>query len=206
MNTLEITLDGYTDLPPGKIANVVNYFEMVSPPPARAPQRPDLALRHVTQPEVAWFRDVIRAIGERWLWYSPLVMPDAELAAIIRDPLMETRVLERDGALLGISQLDRRVPGTVEIAFFGVAETEIGTGAGRWLMDRTLELAFAPDIRRVWVHTCTFDHPAAVPFYRRAGFTPYKFAIEVTDDPRLTGQVPDSAGPHVALIRPRPLR
>ena len=207
MSTLEISLDGYTDLPPGKIANVVTYLEMASPPPAaRAPQRPDLALRHVAHPDVAWFRDVIRAIGERWLWYSPLVMPEAELAAIIGDPSMETRVLERDGALLGISQLDRSVPGAVEIAFFGVAEPEIGTGVARWLMERTLELAFAPGVGRVWVHTCTFDHPAAVPFYRSAGFTPYKFAIEVTDDPRLTGQVPEFAGPHVALIRPRPDR
>jgi hypothetical protein len=54
----------------------------------------------------------------------------------------------------------------------------------------------------VWVHTCTFDHAAAVPFYVRSGFTPFKFAIEVTDDPRLTGHVPVTAGPHVALIRP----
>ena len=203
MPTLDISLDGYTDLPPGKIANVVTYLEMAAPPPAaRAPERPDLALRLVAHPDVAWFRSVIRAVGERWLWYSPLVMPEAELAAIIADPDMETRVLERDGALAGISQLDRRVPGEVEIAFFGVTEAEIGTGTARWLMDRTLQLAFAPGIRRVWVHTCTFDHAAAVPFYIRSGFTPFKFAIEVTDDPRLTGHVPATAGPHVALIRP----
>jgi hypothetical protein len=46
-----------------------------------------------------------------------------------------------------------------------------------------------------------------VPFYRRSGFTPYKFAIEVSDDPRLAGHVPEAAAPHVALIRPnRPVR
>jgi GNAT superfamily N-acetyltransferase len=202
METLDISLDGYTDLPAGKIANVVTYLEMTSPPPpARAPRRTDLALRHVARPDVAWFRGVIRAVGERWLWYSPLVMPAAELAAVIGDPGMETSILERDGVLAGISQLDRRVPGEVEIAFFGVTEAEIGTGAARWLMDRTLEAAFAPGVHRVWVHTCTFDHPAAVPFYVRSGFTPFKFAIEVTDDPRLTGQVPETAGPHVAVIR-----
>jgi len=39
-----------------------------------------------------------------------------------------------------------------------------------------------------------------VPFYLRSGFTPFKFAIEVSDDPRLTGAVPETAGPHVALI------
>jgi len=203
MDTMEISLDGYTDLPPGKIANVVTYLEMTAPAPAMpGPERPDLALRRVADPDVAWFRALIRKVGEEWLWFSPLVMPERQLRAILSDPLMETHVLERGGAEVGITQLDRRVPGAVEIAFFGVAGSEIGTGAARWLMNRTLGMAFASGIRRVWVHTCTFDHPSAVPFYLRAGFVPYKLAIEVTDDPRLAGAVPETAGRHVALIRP----
>jgi hypothetical protein len=123
MSTLSISLDGYTDLPPGKIANVVTYLEMTAPPSAACGKDdPDLVLRQVDNPDVGWFRATIRAIGERWLWFSPLVMPDRTLAAIIGDPRMETRVLERDGRLAGISQLDRRVPGEVEIAFFGVVD------------------------------------------------------------------------------------
>jgi hypothetical protein len=54
----------------------------------------------------------------------------------------------------------------------------------------------------VWLHTCTFDHPAAVPFYLKSGFKPFKFAIEVTDDPRLFGRLPETAAAHVALIHP----
>ena len=34
------------------------------------------------------------------------------------------------------------------------------------------------------MHTCNFDHPAAIGFYRRSGFTPYKLAVEVEVDPR----------------------
>lgn len=204
MDTLEINLDGYTDLPAGKIANVVTYLEMTAPP-ARldgAEGRTDLALRRVPDVDVAWFRETIRAVGEAWLWFSPLVMPEAELAAILADPGMAFHALERAGETVGIVQLDRRTAGEVEIAFFGVVPSETGTGAGRFLMARTLELAFRPGVRRVWLHTCTFDHPAAVPFYLRCGFVPYKLAIEVTDDPRLTGHIPRSAGRHVALIDP----
>jgi hypothetical protein len=83
-----------------------------------------------------------------------------------------------------------------------VAASEFGTGAARTLMNRTLERAFRDGTRRVWLHTCTFDHPAAVPFYLKAGFRPFKFAIEVTDDPRLSGRMRETAGAHVALIRP----
>jgi len=28
--------------------------------------------------------------------------------------------------------------------------------------------------KRVWLHTCTLDHPAALPNYQKAGFAIYK--------------------------------
>jgi GNAT superfamily N-acetyltransferase len=204
METLEISLDGYTDLPPGKIANVVTYLEMFAPPAAGLePDRADLVFRRVADPDAGWYRATIRSIGEKWLWFSPLVMPEAKLVALLRNPLLEVHALERDGETVGIAELDRRIAGEVEISFFGVAGSEIGTGAARLLMNRALERAFRDRTRRVWLHTCTFDHPAAVPFYLRSGFRPFKFAIEVSDDPRLSGRLPETAAPHVALIRPR---
>ena len=170
MKTLPILLDGYTDLPPGKIANVVTYFEMVAPPaPRPEPQRPDLALRRIMEPDVSWYRATIRLIGEAWLWFSPLVMPEAKLSALLRNPLLEVYALERQGETVGIAELDRRVPGEVEISFFGVVAAEIGTGAARILMNRALALAFQSATRRVWLHTCSLDHPAAVPFYPALG-------------------------------------
>lgn len=202
MATLTISLDGYTDLPPGKIANVVTYLEMFAPPaPWPEPDRPDLSFRRVAAPSVAWYKATIRLIGEKWLWFSPLVMPEAKLAALLRNPLLEVHALDRSGETVGIAELDRRVAGEVELSFFGVEGSEIGTGAARFLMNRALEAAFRGGTRRVWVHTCTFDHPAAVPFYLRSGFKPFKFAIEVTDDPRLSGRLPETAAPQVALIR-----
>src|SRR5262245_11888085 len=166
METLEISLDGYTDLPPGKIANVVTYLEMFAPPTsATEPDRADLVFRRVSDPDVGWYRATIRSIGEKWLWFSPLVMPEAKLAALLRNPLLQVHTLERDGETVGIAELDRRIAGEVEVSFFGVAESEIGTGAGRLLMNRALEKAFRSGTRRVWLHTCTFDHPAAVRFY-----------------------------------------
>lgn len=203
METLEISLNGYTDLPAGKIANVVTYLEMTAPPLIRpAPDRPDLVFRPIAAPDVDWYRATIRLVGEEWLWYSPLVMPDAELAALLRDPMREVYALERDGEMVGIGELDRRVAGEAEVSFFGVVASEFGTGATRTLMNRTLERAFRNGTRRVWLHTCTFDHPAAVPFYLKSGFRPFKFAIEVTDDPRLNGRLPETAGAHIAVIRP----
>jgi GNAT superfamily N-acetyltransferase len=127
-------------------------------------------------------------------------MPDRRLAALLTDPSTEVLALEReDGLAVGLAELHHTL-GEVEIAMFGVVPEATGTGAAQFLMEKALDHAWGSGIGRVWLHTCSFDHPAAVRFYKRAGFRPYKFAIEISDDPRLTGHLPLTAGPHVALI------
>ncbi len=201
MTTIPLALDGYTDLPPGKIANIVTYLEMRAAPDLPRALRPDLLVRRLASPDLDWYRALYRRMGEPWLWFSRAVMPDARLNRLIADPTTEIHVLKRDGAPLGFAELSRAVSGEVEVALFGVVPEATGTGAARFLMEETLDRAWTTDIRRVWLHTCTFDHPAALRFYQARGFRPYKLAIEVSDDPRLTGHLPETAGPHVALIR-----
>jgi hypothetical protein len=67
-------------------------------------------------------------------------------------------------------------------------------------MDAALRHAWRHQPSRVFLHTCTLDHPRALAFYLRNGFTAYKRAIEVAPDPRLTGDAPAHAAPHVPVI------
>jgi len=103
----------------------------------------------------------------------------------------------------GLLELDGRVGSEVEIAYFGVTADLLGRGAGQYLMRHALAETWVGNPDRIWVHTCTLDHPRALAFYLKAGFTPYKRAIEVADDPRLTGETPATVAPHVPLIHPR---
>jgi GNAT superfamily N-acetyltransferase len=193
--------DGYHDVPPGKIGCIVTFLEMTAPPaPRPVPARPELALRRLGAADTTLYKQVFRVIGERWLWFSRLGLNDATLARIIGDPAVAAYALMRDGAPAGLLELDFRQQGEAELKFFGVYETEIGTGAGRWLMDRALDMAWARPIRRLWVHTCTLDHPGAIGFYRRSGFTPYRSALEIADDPRLIGLLPRDALPDIPLM------
>jgi len=192
--------DGYSDVPAGKIAAVVTYLEMTERP-ARPPDPTGAwTLRRVETPALDWFRDLYRRIGEEWLWFSRLRMADADLAAIIRSPLVDVYALMQDGRDEGLLELDFRDPGQCELAFFGVTANLIGSGAGRWLMNRALELAWSRPVGRVWVHTCTLDHPAALAFYQRSGFLPFRRQIEIADDPRLDGTAPRHVARHVPLI------
>jgi GNAT superfamily N-acetyltransferase len=192
--------DGYSDIPAGKIAAVVTHLEMIERPALRTDPAGTFTLRRVENPDLNWFRDLYRRVGEEWLWFSRLQMTDAELAAIIHSPLVEVYALVQDGRDEGLLELDFREAGQCELAFFGVTATLIGGGAGRWLMNRALELAWSRPVGRVWVHTCSFDHPSALAFYQRSGFRPFRRQIEVADDPRLDGSAPRSAARHVPII------
>ena len=195
-----ILTHGYSDVPAGKIAAVVTHLEMTAPPARRADPPGGWTLRKVDAPSLPWYRDLFRRVGEDWLWFSRARMTDAELAAILYAPGIEVYALVLDGRDEGLLALDFREPGQCELVYFGVTAPLIGTGAARFLMNRALELAWARDIGRVWVHTCTLDHPSAVAFYQRSGFRPFRRQIEIADDPRLDGTAPRNAARHVPII------
>ena len=193
--------EGYTELPAGKLAAIVTSLEMSGRP---AP-RPDAAdapwqLHHHARIEPAQFRDIYRRVGEDWLWSSRLALGDAALSAIIHDPGVEVRTLRANGIDEGLLELDFRHPGVCELSFFGVTQGLVGTSAGRWLMNRALEIVWARPIRRFWVHTCTHDHPAALAFYVRSGFRPFRRHVHIEDDPRLAGILPRTAAPQLPVL------
>jgi GNAT superfamily N-acetyltransferase len=128
-------------------------------------------------------------------------MNDNELGAIIHSPQVEVHAASRrDGTAVGILELDFRVPGETELSFFGLVPAMTGRGFGNWLMAHALRLGWRDDTRRMWVHTCTLDHPAALGFYQRHGFRPYARAVETFADPRVAGLLPRAAAPHVPLL------
>jgi len=195
--------DGYIDVPAGKQAAVVTSLQMTARPEPRPEAPADRwSLRRVGRPDLDWYRGLYRRVGQDWLWFSRASMPDGTLAAILHSPAVEVYAFEIDGQPEGLLELDFREPGECELAFFGLTGMAQGTGAGRWLMNRTIESAWSHPISRFWVHTCTFDHPAALAFYRRSGFVPFRQQIEIADDPRLTGALPRNAAPQVPIIDP----
>lgn len=192
---------GYHPLPPGHLANVVTCLEMRQKPPLRpVPEIPGLSLERLGAADTQRFRALFRAIGQDIMWFSRLVMPEETLAGIIGDPKVYSHALVKDGRDIGLLELDFREEAQCELSFFGLVPSEVGSGAGRFLMNAALERAWSEPITRLWVHTCTFDHPNALGFYRRSGFRPYQVMVEVHPDPRLTGHLPREASPQVPLL------
>ena len=192
--------DGHSDVPAGKIAAVVTHLEMTERPALPADPAGAWTLRRVDAPGLDWFRELYRRIGEELLWASRTRMSDAQLAAIIHSPAVELYALEHDGRDEGLLELDFHHAGQCEIVLFGVTPKLVGSGAGRWLMNRALEKAWSRPMTRVWLHTRSLDHPAALAFYQRSGFRAVRRQVEISDDPRLDGTVPRDVAKHVPMI------
>lgn len=186
------------DLPGGQLAAVVTYLEMTEPPSEPVPDS-SLQVRPVTLGAGA-YRALFRKVGAPWLWFSRLAMTDNELDAIIGDANVELFEVAAVEAVVGMLELDFRVAHECEIAFVGLVPELAGQGHGRWLLGQAVSRAWREGITRVHVHTCTLDHPAALAAYRRAGFRPYKRALERFPDPRVTGLLPADAAPQVPLL------
>ncbi|RKT34102.1 acetyltransferase (GNAT) family protein [Roseovarius halotolerans] len=192
--------DGLNGVPEGHTASVVTHLEMLE----EAPQRPEadlaLELERVERPGADWYLDLFRAVGSPWLWFGRLAMARAELEALLNDARVHVHVLRDKGRDAGLLELDFRVPGECELAYFGLVPGAVGGGAGRWLMNRAIGMAWEQGIGRFHVHTCTLDHPAALDFYCRSGFVPFRREVEIAPDPRLIGLLARDAAPQVPLI------
>ena len=185
-------------LPPGHVGAVVTFLAMDEPPaaPAPAPESPLRLVRwEAIDPER--YRTLFAQVGARWLWFSRLAMSDEELLGKISEV---HEVVDGAGASAGLVELDFRSQGECRIKFLGLVPELAGRGHGRWLFAETLALAWAPGVRRVTVHTCSLDHPAALPAYLRAGFAARGRAFESFPDPRLAGILPRDSAPQIPLI------
>jgi GNAT superfamily N-acetyltransferase len=187
-------------LPVGEMAAIVTYLEMDSRPDGSSVPGSPLRLEHVTEPEPPSYRELFRLVGTPWLWFSRLEMSDEELSAIIRDPNVDLYEVRDGDETVGMLELDFRAGDECELAYVGLVPAYSGKGHGRWLLAEAIDRAWREGIRRVHVHTCTLDHPAAISAYRRAGFVPVSQAIERFKDPRLAGLYTADAAPQVPLL------
>ena len=193
--------DGYFRVPAGKLVNAVTWFE-IREPPRQAPPRQaidtDVELAPVTPAEIGLCRHLFVAIGTPWLWslaYAPKHACSEEY-----DHPKDIFFARFERRSIGIVAFEGRDGRDVEITWFGLTPEATGRKLGRRVMAAALALAWRSRPDRVWLHTCSFDHPAATRFYSGCGFVPYATGFEIMDDPRLTGQLPRDAAPQVPLI------
>lgn len=186
-------------VPNGHIADVITYLEMTERPETQS-SGSSLTFSPWSLPSTDDYLTLFKAVGEPWLWLSRLLLSSEELQSTIHDDGIDLFRVQDGDKDVGFAELDFRVSGECEIGFFGLIPQFNGKGHGRWLMQEVLDRAWKPDVKRVWLHTCTLDSPYALGFYQKSGFRAYKREIGMNRDPRLDGLLPEKAGPHIPVI------
>jgi ribosomal protein S18 acetylase RimI-like enzyme len=115
-----------------------------------------------------------KRVGEALRWDQRLLMPREELAALLEGESLHIYVLRDEGGqALGFCEFDRGALPEIELKNFGLVPEAQGRGLGPWLLSVALREEWRSDPTRIWLHTDTWDHPAAVRVYERAGFHVY---------------------------------
>ena len=156
-----------------ELATIVTTLEMRERPPLRP--MPGIAVAAGALGRRRRRSNIARcsaASASPWLWFSRLVMDDDALAAIIHDPGVAVYRGGRSarGSRSACSSSISATPARARSSYFGLVPELAGQGHGRWLMAQALARGLgARAIERVWVHTCTLDHPARARLLPRAG-------------------------------------
>jgi GNAT superfamily N-acetyltransferase len=147
------------------------YLEMTSPSDLRpeGSAGPDVRLEEMRECPWHFYRYLYREVGRQYHWRDRLVWTEAEFRAYLAGP-SSIWLLSVAGAPAGYFELRRHPDGSTEIAYFGLLPEFVGRGLGKYLLTRAVEEAWRQKPTRVWLHTCTLDHPGALPNYLKRGF------------------------------------
>ncbi|MBA4032000.1 MAG: GNAT family N-acetyltransferase [Planctomyces sp.] len=160
---------------PASTTVTITYLQMTSPAQLRASGfwPVDGRVARVDPPVPELNRFFYEAVGREWCWIDRLAWTPLEWHNYAHAQGVETWILTQAGIPAGYYELDSR-SGDPQIAYFGLLKEFIGQGLGGYLLTHAIHRAWEIGGNRVWVHTCTLDHPAALAAYQARGFEIYQ--------------------------------
>jgi GNAT superfamily N-acetyltransferase len=151
------------------------YVEMLRPEDLRAaPPREGARVDRINPCPADLYRFLYGEVGRRYHWVDRRDWTDQEILAHVTREAVSIWVLREGNQTGGFFELVRHDDGSVEIAYFGLLNQYLGRGLGRLLLTVAVTSAWDLGANRVWLHTCTLDHPAALPNYLARGFREFK--------------------------------
>jgi GNAT superfamily N-acetyltransferase len=128
-------------------------------------------LTRVLAPSAAFLRFLYTATGSDWTWTDRLPWTDEQWLARQADPAVELWVAMDEGVPAGYFELARLADGrSVELVCFGLLPHAVGKGQGGAMLTAAVNRMWEMGAQRVYVNTCSLDHPRALGNYKRRGF------------------------------------
>lgn len=146
--------------------------------------RPGFETVAVNPPDPGLNRRYYERVGSQWEWVDRLSWSSDDWQRYLDRGSVKTFVGKVDGGEVGYFELEVQGCGNVEIVYFGLLPEWIGAGLGGALLSAAVERAWGlPATERVWLHTCTKDHPHALDNYRARGFELFRTEHDSAEGP-----------------------
>ncbi len=112
-------------------------------------------------------------VGMLWHWTDRLSWSEEQWRNWVEREALQTWMLLFQGTPAGYFELEAQDK-AVELSFFGLLPPFLDKGLGGGLLSAAVEKAWEMETKRVWVHTCSLDHPYALKNYKARGFQIYR--------------------------------
>ena len=119
-------------------------------------------------------RFLYKEIGKDYNWKDRLYWDDNDWIRLISNPNYELSTIFKNEDLVGYYELIFDEQQNFEIAYFGIFKEYFGKKIGGYLLCHAIENSFNKGAKKVWVHTCTLDHPNALKNYIARGMKIFK--------------------------------
>jgi ribosomal protein S18 acetylase RimI-like enzyme len=116
-----------------------------------------------------------KEIGKDFFWRDRLKWSEQDWLNYINNDFFKLYILKYNNKLAGYYELlyDPRAL-SMEIVYFGIFKEFYGKGIGGYLLTDAILNSFNQKVDKVWVHTCTLDHPNALKNYLARGMKVFK--------------------------------
>jgi len=165
----------------GPDQQLVYHLEMHDPAQL-VPRRDPTRTLHTTQAKLpcpALNRFFYREVGRAWHWVDRLTWSDQQWMAYLGRDEQETWMVSLSGTPIGFFELEIQAGGRdIELVYFGLLPQFIGRGLGGPMLTCVIEQMWSRGPKRIWLHTCSDDHPAALANYRARGFRLFRYEVE----------------------------
>ncbi|MBT4798689.1 MAG: GNAT family N-acetyltransferase [Verrucomicrobia bacterium] len=119
-----------------------------------------------------------REVGGDWQWVDRLNWTDNQWEKWVSRENLRTWIARLGTEAAGYVEMEIQEGGNIEIVYFGLLPLMIGKGIGGGVLSLAIREAWKiKGTQRVWLHTCSEDHPHALGNYEKRGFRLFKTEV-----------------------------
>jgi len=116
-----------------------------------------------------------KQIGKDHFWRDRLLWSDKEWHKYVDNMRLETGVMKIKEIPVGFYEQEfHKEKNEIELIQMGILKEYQGKKFGSFLLEYIMHMAFAKNVERLWVHTCSLDHKHALANYLSKGFKIFK--------------------------------